>query len=411
MINGHMKNLFRALPRYFTVFLAVFFAVSFFALYESFRVYRAETELIAILRGASVSAESVASTVAQIPKTLDFYDRLREEHGNASDPWAGENSAERKIAWNRVVSSSEIRGSGVIRLSVVASDSDQATSLLDASVETLYGFSGRLYNRESEADIRLLEGTIVYPELPNGWFLVLLSFTIASAGAFLASSLLRNLSGFPALSNHFPKPLFWRDRFTFRARSSKNEGIRPVGSFTEISHGEEDSDIASTDDDGEATNRISEEIVRKEESKPANPAGDGSIAVPEEREVFPDNRPKENADEPKDIWEVSRLVPKSADRETPKKIREETMENSHRSDSGNLPGNLETIPAKDFAWGKLLSQAVGEGNDATDSNGVVPDTGERVTDQVTGSPENEPIREPTTEELKARLNQLLRGEN
>ncbi|MFZ1735537.1 MAG: hypothetical protein WAU31_01230, partial [Candidatus Moraniibacteriota bacterium] len=134
-----LANFFQAFPRYFFLLFVVFFAVGFFVFYESFRMYRAESELIVISHGPTVSADEVAVTLSHIPSTLSFYDRLREDHSNVSDPWTGDSPADRKLAWNRVIDAASVSGSSVIHLSVVGSDPSQASALLSASIETLYG--------------------------------------------------------------------------------------------------------------------------------------------------------------------------------------------------------------------------------------------------------------------------------
>lgn len=183
----------RIFPRYFFLLFAVFFAMGFFAFYESFRVYRAEAELIVVSQG-SASPSGIAQTLSHIPETLAFYDRLRVDHSNVSDPWAGDSPVDRKLAWDRVIDSSSSDGSGIILLSVVGPDSEQADALLNASVETLYGFSGRLYNRDAEADIRLLEKSIVYPVVTNMWALVSLSAACAVLTALIVSLLFQHVS-------------------------------------------------------------------------------------------------------------------------------------------------------------------------------------------------------------------------
>ena len=81
-----------------------------------------------------------------------------------------------------------------------------------------------------------------------------------------------------------------------------------------------------------------------------------------------------------------------------------------------VPGNLSTVLAKDFTWEKFLFQ----GNDAQKETQETLNEDEKKSgenkvasasaSEVASAAYTSERREPTPEELKARLNQLLRGE-
>ena len=79
-----------------------------------------------------------------------------------------------------------------------------------------------------------------------------------------------------------------------------------------------------------------------------------------------------------------------------------------------VPGNLPTVPAKDFTWEKLLFRDGVVEAETSEGNGEKDDEKQGVDSSVSGTTPMTRVsenREPTPEELKARLNQLLRGES
>lgn len=465
-MTKYLSSFFLSFPRYFFLLFAVFFMVSFFAFYESFRVYRAEAELVVLPRGSSVSAEATAATLAHIPSTLAFYDRLREDHTNISDPWEGESATDRKRAWERVIDSLSVPKSGLIRLSVSSDDALQANALLNASIETLYGFSGRLYNRDTQADLRLVEDALVYPTVTHEGLLLLMSVVCAALGALLVSSLLQQTTPFLKRVS-FPNITSFRKEKLFLDTTTANaSAIRPVGSFP---------DIINEPTLTPEVSALPKKPVFSDESFPIKHDQEetlSSASVPEEArvETMPEEKKEEPAtaslqkaypvakhhDEPQDIWDKSRFVaeqPKAEEQatsdispmHTPYDIAQgESLEmlSKHTEASQDIsstismpkipepidqsitlparggrragvPGNLSTVLAKDFTWEKFLFQGndfqketLSEDEKKSGENKVASASIPEVA-SAAHTPEK---REPTPEELKARLNQLLRGE-
>lgn len=426
MILPSLSRFFSSFPRYFFLFFIVLFAVVFFTLYESFRVYRAEAELLVISKGAAASSETVAMTIAHLPLTLSFYDRLLSDHKNITDPWEENISIERKTSWNRVIESSALPKTNVVRMAVSSPDSSQAGALLNASLETLYGFSGRLYDRNTEADVRLIDGVLVRPVLIYGWALFLISLFFAAILAFLVSSLFQMpLSSLGRIS--LPTfPLLRARMFSDSRGAAVTDSLRPVGAFPNISGGDSSSEsnpnFSGYPDEpapfiSEPKNQAGEAPVvfegkitstlnlKKEESE--SKQEEGNRAEPE----------KKGDDEPHDIWEKPRPLPMAAAKIQPaipdsSVLQTKTSLDSHFSlapSRGNsvhngvsAPRNLSTVSAQDFTWEKFLFQ-----------NGEVSkeiEHEEAVADIPVVTPPSPEKREPTPEELKARLNQLLRGE-
>ena len=412
------SSFFLSFPRYFSLLFAVFFLVSFFALYESFRAYRAEAELVVLPRGSSVSVETVTATLAHIPSTLSFYDRLREDHENISDPWEGESAANRKRSWGSVIAASSVPESGLIRLSVSSDDSMQSAALLNASIETLYGFSGRLYNRDTQADVRLVEEGIVYPIVTRMWLLLLISAACAAFGALLVSSLAQRVAPFFFFFS-FSNMVSFR-RGTLLSDTGNANMIRPVGSFPDIVGEPSPTERIQVEHDREET------VPRT--SMPENAEKEENISEEKKENGFSAELPREPyrageySDEPQDIWDKSRFVfekPKSPERAMPVISPAQAPDKAIRTEvpsqlESGVPGNLPTVPAKDFTWEKLLFRDGVVEAETSEGNGEKDDEKQGVDSSVSGTTPMTRVsenREPTPEELKARLNQLLRGES
>lgn len=432
---------------------------------ESFRNYRAEAELLVLSRSASIPSETAAKTFATLPGMLAFYDRLLSEHNGIEDPWSELSRIERKDRWGRVVETEVIPGTNLLRFSVSAKTPEQATALLSASLETLYGFAGRLYDRNTEADIRLIERSGTRPEIHSIGALTTLSLLLGGALAFLVSTLFRSsLRPFSMLSF----PLKNIPGFSGSASSLEHSDmIRPVGNFsrrnveadfldaeesldrpmvkgeesikeslsvtgTEHPKGEELSGKGVTDADievkryAEDLSAVSESAVNvltpeRSESSPVRPISEASAfesVAPWNDEPTTEGSKEHHSDEPEDIWERPRNISSITRNETASgvlsaegnRIRVGHAIRSGAKKQSSTPGNLETISAEDFKWENVLAPIVEGVTPAPESprtkleDSPASSTGERPYAESTER------REPTPEELKARLNELLRGE-
>lgn len=432
-----LKSFLSKVPRFFSVFFVLFFATAFFVLADSFRIYRAEAELVVVSRATAISTSVAAETIAALPSTLSFYDRLLSDHERIEDPWTEESRVGRKEAWARVVSARVMPGTSLVRLSILSPDPEQSAALLNASIETLYGFSGRLYDRNEQVDVRLVEGVLVRPVFRQMGVLVLISALLAGMLAYLASRVL-------GLSfRGFSLPSFRAGMLSRAQRAAKS--LQPVGSFPDLPSAYSGRSDALTDvpQNISSDSVEQEQVALQEESKVSEVPNSFPLEVPTETPVSfsgdvvnkesnesasvsaePQTSAGERAEEthePHDIWEKSShlsrgplrirtVKPKSSEfEETPIRGGESTP-SSPTLPSGrggvrrHVPGNLDTVSARDFSWEKYLFQngQTDSEADTVETSGTSPETSsEGVVSEK---------REPSPEELKARLNQLLRGE-
>lgn len=458
-----LKTIFQQFPRYFFLLFVVFFLTSLIVLFELFRSYRAEAELFVSSKSPAISAESVAATLARVPLTLSFYDRLLVDHSNISDPWIGKESVSRKNSWLQIASSERYPETSIIHFSMVGDRSTETKALLDASLETLYGFSGRLYDREHEADIRLFEETIVQPFVRSPWTLFVFSGSIALILSFATSVFFGKV--FEKIVFHRPrvkgtdhatvfetcnqtaKPAFDRPSVLFPVPSFSDFQKKPISSSADQTV----SPIVFERPKENVFGKMKTMFEKPEELKETTSAS--ALNTQKYSQLFEEKTKKtvekkeESIESRKQIhYDYNRIIPIGVKKETPmvpaptfvlkqtdpgmegeritplqkENISSEKKESEMDKDeketetlkssnidrqsnvvpAGGFPGNLETIPARDFSWEKYLFQ----GNGAE----LIEDVDEK-NDEAEKSDVFEK-REPTPEELKARLNQLLRGE-
>lgn len=134
---------------------------------DAFRGYRAETTVMVIGKSPLVNAPQAAGNLAALPLTLSFYDRLLQENDFLTDPSAGETPDQRKDDWNRTITVARQNGSGVFTLGVEDTDRERAERLAEASARTLVGLSGMYYNVKTDIDVRLVDGPILRTVVPD----------------------------------------------------------------------------------------------------------------------------------------------------------------------------------------------------------------------------------------------------
>lgn len=438
-----LSSLVKSLPRFFTLFFVLFFVIGWLLFFESFRSYRAEATVMISSKSSAVSAEQVAQNISALLGSSAFYNRLIAEHENIDDPWKGEVDVTRGELWSKIVESEVLPETSMIRIALLSPESSQSNELLNAVIETLYGFSGRFYDRDLEADLRLVGDISVRPELSNPLLLVILSVLLAAVLSFAVTSFLKKPFPFSFRATS-PRPIFSKRHTNM---------LQPVGTFSPLSLFKEKAEVQVSEERSASPTSLSEtsansssetesskEIPSSGTAEPAPsfsspPTPERVSSLPEiktdsilEKSVVLDatiGRNTSEHEEPHDIWErplVSSGTPLSQ-RETPSKVVSAPPALS-ASLGASLPlGTLETVRADEFSWEKVLFPEESDSSPASGS-GAASDKADEAEGQGSSTaaftePEtqkDEPKkmvpekREPTPEELKARLNELLRGE-
>lgn len=148
---------------------------------EAFRGYEAETDVLVIGRSASIDGAEAAADLAELMKTLAFYDRMLAENDMIGDRFAGQTSARRKTLWNETIAVSQNGTSGMFSVRVRSDDPETARLLARQAVRTLASAAGFYYDVRADIDLRIVDGPIVTAGVRHPF-----AYAAASLGTALA---------------------------------------------------------------------------------------------------------------------------------------------------------------------------------------------------------------------------------
>lgn len=409
------------------------------------------TALFVVSPRSDASAETFANDLGFLAGTSAFYDRLLIEHPAFSDPVEGASYATREAAWKRVLHARIPDGTSVIELSVSADTPEQSEALLRASLETLSGFSDRLVGSAAHS---IPVGEIVTAVSARN--VVVASCVALVIGLFVAILFMRTGRRFSDVHSYIERPV--RSENALGKKSNRTESIlRPVGFFGAADLETERKTIQAQpakkeqEEKGKEVGRVIEipkslgqipaQKISSEEEKKEK--GETS-SLPKESQISETETKKEQVTVPvPDVSKVTQVqgleeVPSTQNKkqvssfsqvqqktEESRVLRAIEMKRLERSVPAPSPSELPSIPASEFTWEKYLfanedkngkSEIKEEKKEEAEENVSV--SRESVAEPIQESVSSEtktissPIekREPTQEELKARLNALLRGE-
>jgi hypothetical protein len=129
--------------------------------------------------------EAPNAALAYLSGTLRFYDRLLETHEEIRDPGAGLSPDDRKALWQKHLEAKTREGNG---LSVTLQDTNQddVRTLTAAYTETLIAEASRYYDTRTELDLRVVDGPLFATRIGNplGYAATVLISGLALTGGF-----------------------------------------------------------------------------------------------------------------------------------------------------------------------------------------------------------------------------------
>jgi capsular polysaccharide biosynthesis protein len=147
---------------------------------DAFRGYEADMRILVVGKSQTAGAERAAGSLAALIETLPFYDRLIVDD-LTDDPFEGLSQDKRRAAWNDVVSAKQDVASGIIVVTAKGSDPDEARVLARKTTQTLSSLAGIYYNVKTDIDIRIVEGPITRTVIVHPVAFVLTTFVSAFA--------------------------------------------------------------------------------------------------------------------------------------------------------------------------------------------------------------------------------------
>lgn len=160
-ING-LLNMLRNLLRqsFWVVFAPLLLAAGLFWM-DELRGYRAEMSLLVLPKTqlAAGAAGNLAALGREVPFALSVY-----ENGSVMEsPLVGKTPAQRKAIWKKTVTINLVPKSDIIHISSLGSDRDEALQLTKAVLAELVRTGSRYYNQKTDVDLRVIEEPVMIP--------------------------------------------------------------------------------------------------------------------------------------------------------------------------------------------------------------------------------------------------------
>lgn len=173
---------------YQRIILAFVLSLAFFLSgIAKFKTYQSEMTILVIPKSANAIAQKdqVLSNLLQFPKTLAFYDRLLKDNPAFEDSSAGKSPVQRKATWNRMVATDSVAENGsLISISITAENENDSKLIVSKTVRSLFDFTANYYNVKDDVDLRIIDGPIT-KVMFVGWPLILIVSIVF--GSLLAS--------------------------------------------------------------------------------------------------------------------------------------------------------------------------------------------------------------------------------
>lgn len=164
-ISG-LPNMLPKIPRqsFWVVFVPLLLAAGLFWMGE-LRGYRAEMSIL-ILPKTDLAHGAAANLVALAHGTAFVQAVYADElsHG-AESPITGKTSAEIDRLWKKEVAVRLIGSSDVVRIAAFGNDQDEALTLSKAVAVTLVRTASRYYNQKTDIDVRIVSDPVALPSL------------------------------------------------------------------------------------------------------------------------------------------------------------------------------------------------------------------------------------------------------
>ncbi len=143
---------------------------------DFFRSYEAEVTVLVISKtGVSGISQDVAGNMVALTRTLYFYERVLADNDFIDDDFAGSTPDKRKASWNDRVSVERQKGSSALIVRAVGDTPEQAARLARQTAQTMFSVAGLYYNVKTDIDMRIVDGPIVAWTMNNAFLFFLTS--------------------------------------------------------------------------------------------------------------------------------------------------------------------------------------------------------------------------------------------
>ena len=342
---------FKPAPR--TIILTSVFMLAFFLVgMQKFKAYESEMTILVVPKSANAVGQQaqILDNLIQLPKTLAFYDRLLKDNTTFQDSSAGESPLIRKNSWNDMFSIKQVSQKGsMLSVSISINSQADADIIVSKTARTLLDMTSFYYNVKDDVDLRIVDGPIT-KVVVNRWPLLLLISLLFGSLLTLAVEKILGLK---------------KSVVANQEEISENKPFQNFNFFKKIN---QPMPIEALENLYEHETKIFQNLFAKKKPALSEQPAEKLVEKTEEIEVA----------EP--VAEVAHLQ-EIASRGVYPNFPEMPV---HGAPKSFAPANL---PIADFAIENDLPNQEAE-----------------------AEPEAEKIHEPTSDELKNRLNQLLKGD-
>ncbi len=157
-----------------TLFFVTLAALLFWL--DGFRSYESEVRVIVIGKSAGIATDQVVENLAVLTSNLSFYERVLSGNDLIDDDFAGFSPDKRKTLWNEAVTAKRSEGSSVLVITARQDSAEKAKLLSEETVKTLFSVASFYYTIQTDVDMRIVDGTIIKTTLRSPFQYVLTSF-------------------------------------------------------------------------------------------------------------------------------------------------------------------------------------------------------------------------------------------
>ncbi len=211
------------------VFLAgLVLSIMFFLLLSSaFKTHTAKIEILFTAKSetAALQSKQILNNLMELPKTLNFYERLLKNNSDVRDIAEGEKPAQRKNIWNNLIAVKKIeKNSSMFEISITARREADAKALAQKTARNLFDMASGYYDVKKDIDLRIVDGPILHTNFFAGFVLALvLSLIFGFAIAFVLQKFLRGSRTIFANSRQIFAEKNWFDFSKKETGSSEEE--------------------------------------------------------------------------------------------------------------------------------------------------------------------------------------------
>ncbi len=390
---------------FWAVFVPLTLVAGLFWLSE-IRGYQSQMSLLVLPK--TEFGKGAAANLSALARELPFAASMYNNELSLESPFTGKTTNERLKLWQETVTIATSGRSDLIRITARAADQDEALTLIKAVAAELVRTGSRYYNQKTDIDIRIIEEPVTVPSF-TAWprFLALtfgssLAFTLL---LFLVHELIDRLfpkkkAIYPGSGEYAISPDTFKPRVpTYWSHDEKTALAEAAPAFVAEGAAEEDAleekteaePIVSQEHDTNADISVPETEMAPEASEEAAPFVESSEEEYIETGVVEPQPTHEN--EVENLAHVSVFEPLSVESEV---ARHQYVQ--HAAAPDNLPVFDGPITPLQGAQARLLKLDIDANAEALAAE-----------DEVAEIDHTPKTHEPTSDEYKRRLNELLSG--